>query len=73
MTVRLKIMIIILANFTSIVGEECFRTCVYDMLELKEKIKQLENALNKIEELENKVEKLNVELQVQKNKTKGNN
>ncbi len=72
MTIKLKIILMMLLNIESTVCEGCFRNCVYDMLHLKNKITQLENALNKIDELENKVQQLNVELQIQRNKTKGN-
>ena len=72
MTIKLKTILIILLNIESTVCEGCFRNCVYDMLDLKNKITQLENSLTKIDEIENKVQQLNEELQIQKNITKGN-
>ena len=78
MTITWKLSYIILTTIVTVSCEGCFQKCLYDMLELKEKIIGLENALNKFknieEELEiqkNKTRQLEDYLEVQKNKTKG--
>ena len=64
MTTVLKVIFLNFASIISVSCQECFTTCVYDMLDLKNKINEIKTCGDDLKELKEEVEVL-------KNKTKG--
>ncbi len=78
MKIIFKLIVIILVAIISVSSEGCFNTCVYDMIELKNKINEIKTCADDLKELKEELENLKnetreikYELQHERNKTKG--
>ena len=63
MTIIFKLIAITLATIISVSCEDCLKTCVYDMIDLKNKINEIKTCADDIKVLK-------VELEIQKNETR---
>ena len=78
MTIILKLISITLTCFISVSCEGCFKTCVYDMIDLKNKMNEIKTCADdinglkeKLEVQENKTRELEYQLEHERNKAKG--
>ncbi len=68
--IRTVMMLLIMAHFAC--GHSNFRSFLFEIDEIKRMIDQLAGATHKIEQLEQKNAELKQDIEVQKNKTRGN-